>query len=83
MPALVCKRHFKVVYRSDGVIVSASTDVSSFFPSGLSVAEVDASTVSDMDTLISGSWAYQDGAITAVVPTQAQEVANATSKRRF
>jgi hypothetical protein len=31
---LFAKDTLKVVYRSDGVIVSASTDVSSFFPSG-------------------------------------------------
>ncbi|EHF8258927.1 tail fiber assembly protein [Enterobacter roggenkampii] len=78
---LFAKDTLKVAYNSDDVIVSACMDVSALFPSGLSVAEVDASTVSDMDTLISGSWAYQDGAITAVVPTQAQEVANATSKK--
>lgn len=78
---LFAKDTLKVAYNSDDVIVSACMDVSALFPSGLSVAEVDASTVSDMDTLISGNWAYQDGAITAVVPTQAQEVANATSKK--
>lgn len=71
----------KIAYNGDGVIVSASKDVSAMFPSGLSVAEVDATTVTDLDALISGGWAYADGKITAVVPTHAQLVATASAQK--
>lgn len=81
-----CQKSFaddtlKIAYNGDGVIVSASKDVSAMFPSGLSVTEVDASTVTDLDSLISGGWAYEDGKVAAVVPTQAQLVTAAVAQK--
>lgn len=81
-----CQKSFaddtlKIAYNDDGVIVSASKDVSAMFPSGLSVAEVDASTATDLGTLINGGWTYEDGKITAVVLTQAQLVAAAVAQK--
>jgi len=81
-----CQKSFsedtlKVAFNSDGIIVSATMDVSSMFPSGLSVAEVKATGMPELSDLIGGGWKYQNGKVAAVVLTPSQEEAVASAQK--
>lgn len=72
-----CQKYFKddslkVAYNSDGVIVSASIDVSGMFPAGLSVAEVSIGSTPELDIIIRGGWSYKNGNAVVITPSQEQ-----------
>lgn len=82
-----CQAYFeedtiKIAYQADGVIVSAGRDISAMFPTGLSVVEMAANDVPEIDDLIGGGWAFKDGEIVAVVPTNERYIANAEVQKK-
>lgn len=60
---LFSKEAIKFAYNSDGIIVSASTDVSSLFPVNLSVSECECTEDISVEELSSGIYRYEDGKI--------------------
>ena len=60
---LFSKETIKFAYNADGIIVSASTDVSSLFPVNLSVSECERTKDISVERLSSWIYRYEDGKI--------------------
>ena len=78
-----CQKFFhentiKIVYDSDNIVVSISNDVSTLWPVGASVAEVD-SLPEDVD--INGGWVFRDNSVVKRIYSDTELQQQAESKK--